>query len=128
MTSLTKAFPDAKVVDGVNQSSEEIQAELDKCVTGGNRITILTLPPKGSANDIGVKEWDQVILTKEWQERAKKANIPYEMEWFIVSNINKDGEGKPVSYRLMGSTTGGWNGIDWNQPNVISRIIGNMMT
>ena len=127
MSSLTGKFPDAKVVDGVNQSSEEIQASLLENITSGQPVTLLTLPPKGSANDLNIKEWDQVILTPEWQERAKQAKIPYETEFFVVGKMVKNSEGNIESYNLNGSMGGGWSGIDWNQPNVIAKIWGNMM-
>ena len=68
-----------------------------------------------------------MMLTKEWQNRAKAANIPYETEWFVVTKINKAADGKSISYKLVGSMGGGWEGIDWNEPNIISHIQSNFM-
>ena len=127
--SLDKIFPEAKIIDGLKYSSKEILSQITQNIQSkeGSQITLLNLPSKGSANDMEVKEWDQVILTSEWQKRAKDANIPYEMEYFIITQIKRDSENNPISYRLIGSMGGGWDNIDWNQPNVISNIISNLV-
>lgn len=117
-SNLEKKFPDANTIDG---ASTQIQDALRKSVNNNN-VTILTLPPKGSANDVEVKLWNQVILTKEMQKKARDAKIPYETEWFIVSRINME-NGAPVSYNLTGSMGGGWAGLDWNLPGVIDYIV-----
>lgn len=128
MSSLQKQFPNATMIDGEKQPSEQILDKLMESLTSNNNVTILTLPPKGSANDIEVKLWDQVNLTHEWQQKAIAAKIPYEMEWFVISNIQKDSDNNPISYNLTGSMGGGWKSVDWNQPNVIASIVGNMMS
>jgi hypothetical protein len=126
MTDLKTTFPNATVIDGINQSSATITTQIHESFD--NRITILELPPKGSANDKEVKLWDQVMLTKEYQAKAKRDNIPYEMEWFVISKINTNADGTPSTYNLSGSMGGGWVNINWNQPNMIDSIVGNMMS
>ena len=128
MTDLKTSEPSTRVIDGMNQSSTTITKQMEESLHKGNQITILTLPPKGSANDKEVKLWDQVMLTKEYQAKAKQDNIPYEMEWFVVSRINTNADGTPSTYNLSGSMGGGWVNIDWNQPNIIDYIVGNMMS
>ena len=126
MNNLKSVLPEANVIDGININKEEILDKISKSVQD-NKITILNLPAKKSANDIGVKLWDQVILTKKWQALAKKAKIPYETEWFVVSCINKDIDGKTISYNLTGSMSGCFSNVDFNEGDVIERVIGNMM-
>ena len=64
MTDLKTSEPSTCVIDGVNQSSATITKQMEESLHNGNQITILKLPPKGSANDKEVKLWDQVMLTK----------------------------------------------------------------
>lgn len=113
---------DESIIDGVNQSSTQIRNAMDVSVEN-NSVTILTLPPKGSANDLEVKLWNQVVLTKDMQQKARDANIPYHTEWFMISRINTNDDGVPVSYNLSGSMGGGWIDLDWNQPGVIEYVI-----
>lgn len=120
MNTLQEQFPEATKIDGTKHTSEEVISQLKKTIeTHESNITILKLPPKGSANDKEVAIWNQVMLTKEWQQKAKDANIPYETEWFMISKINYNVEKKPISYNLSGSMGGGWQNMDWNLPNVI---------
>ena len=127
MASIEDKFPEACVIDGVGSTTDEINNALDKSFIEGNQITILNLPPKGSANDMNVKQWDQVILTQEWQKKARDAGIPYETEWFVITHIEMDKDGNPIWFRMTGSMRGGWDKISWNTPNIIASIFGNMM-
>ena len=127
MASIEDKFPEACVIDGVGSTTDEINVALDKSLVEGNQITILKLPPKGSANDMNVKQWDQVILTQEWQKKARDAQIPYETEWFVITHIEMDEDGNPIWFRMTGSMCGGWDKISWNTPNIIASIFGNMM-
>lgn len=46
MTDLKTTFPNATVIDGINQSSATITTQIHESFDNGNRITILELPLK----------------------------------------------------------------------------------
>jgi len=121
-SSLEDHFPEATVIDGINKSSADIMKEL---VQNKSKITILNLPPKKSANEFELKEFNRFYLTPKWQQKATDMNIPYPDEWFMITQIKKDASGNPESYNINGSMGGGIGNISWNEPDVIETILRN---
>ena len=94
-------------------------ARLQAINSGSSNITMLELPQKGSPSEFDVKEWTEFYLTDEWVKKATKDGIPYPKEFFIITHIYKNKNGKPISVRFRGSMGGGYDKIPWNTPNLI---------
>ena len=113
----------ANIIDGIHQTTDQIKDELSEIIVNGKKyLTILELPAKGSPSEFDVKEWNEFYLSDKWANKAEKDGIPYPKEFFLVSKIHKNSEGKPESIRIMGSCGGGYDKIAWNTPNLIKRI------
>lgn len=67
-------------------------------------------------------EWTQFYLSDTWSAKADQDRVPYPKEYFIVSHIYRDDDGKPEAIRIMGSMGGGYDKIPWNTPNLIKRV------
>ena len=123
---MTELENNSNIIDGVNNSEEEVYKQLVESVTNGkNKITILKLPSeieKGSPREFKVKQFTEFYLSDEWVSKAKNDNIPYPKEYFLVTKINKNKDGNPTSINIFGSVGGGYNNISWNTPNLIKRI------
>lgn len=76
----------------------------------------------GSAKDMKLKIWDEVILTDEWRKKAEENGIKPDNEWFIIGNIKKNDKGEPISYNICSSHPGQLKDIRWDELNVIKNI------
>jgi hypothetical protein len=76
---------------------------------------------KGSFAEFDVKQWQEFYFTQKWVEKAKKNNIPYPNEFFVVSHIYKK-RGLPIGVRVMGSMGGGFHLIPWNTGDIVARV------